>query len=173
VGQNFEQCELARSQRHVSSGSRYALTRRVELNIRDPDEGRRRRVTSPQRSYSRKELSHGEGFDQVVVGAAVQPCYAVIDSAEGSEHQNRHGRVLTAAVTQVLGDGEPRPTRKNEVKHDKVVWIDVCELKGCADVGSVVDGEGFALKGDAYGVSDGGFVFNEENAHHFIMRVRA
>ena len=92
--QQLEQVGFARPQRDRDGAASRRPTCEIEDEIRERKRLGRLLPTARQRTCARKQLLGGKRLDEVVVGSAVQPAHAIVDSIFGGENQD--GRLKTA-----------------------------------------------------------------------------
>jgi hypothetical protein len=115
-------------------------------------------VAAEEGADAGEEFLEREGFDEVVVGAAVEAVDAVVDVAFGGEEED--GEVFSA-FAEFAAEGEAVEAGHHDIQEDEVEGLGAGEF----DAGGAVDGcEGavaFGFEGFDEGDAHGGFVFDD------------
>ena len=117
-----EQVELAHGQLHLLSSDGGPPGARVHLQVAEGDRRLElwRALNPPQHGVdARDQLGRGEGLDDVVVGAKLQPRDPVRVLALRGEQDHRHARPL-AVLPQPPHDLQPVHAGEHQVEHDEV-----------------------------------------------------
>ena len=103
--QVLQNCALAAWQRDGLIADPDVPTDRVEGDVaRLQDRAERSSGSSQQGLGSRDELGHREGFDEIVIRAAVQAAHPILDGVSRGEDEDRN---VVAARTRCREQGEP------------------------------------------------------------------
>ena len=118
----FEQVEFARSQRDRAALPDDGAREQVDLEIADRQLGRlpfgaATIDATEDRIDPSGELGEREGFDEIVVGAGVEPVDAVIDRAQRGEDERRRRNARGANRTE---HRQPVEARQHAVRYDQV-----------------------------------------------------
>ena len=122
-------------------------------------------LTAGQYSKACQQLGEGEGFHQVVVGAAVQSQDPIFDGVPGCEHQDRRGQ---PPGSQRAANLDTVPAGKHHVQDYQVEGCDVVPCDGLFAIGSEVDGVALFRKAADDEVRDRGVVFYQQYTHRNI-----
>ena len=133
------------------------------FEITDPHHGLPEFRSAPQEdSDPCGQLGEGEGLDEVIVRADVEPTDAVLDGIFRREDQNRHPAALFADLGQDL---EPVHERDQNVQNDHVVGVVQGLMERVAPVARNVDGEALLDQPSADEAGHRPVVFHQEDAH--------
>ena len=111
---------------------------------------------------ARDQLVLVERFGHVIVGAEAKTAHLVLDAAEAGQDQYRglHLRHPQRAQNLVAGD-----VWQVQIEQYDIVIVELAEIDTLfAKVGGI-EVEALRLKHQLNGLSDGGIVFNQQNAH--------
>ena len=111
-----------------------------------------------------QQLLQGEGLDEVVVGAGVEPGHPVVDRGPGGEHEHRG---VVAGLAQAAAHLEPVHPRHGHVEDDGVGRpLGVGAERGRAVLGRL----GLVAlepQGAVQGLAHRGFVVDHQHSHPF------
>ncbi len=107
-----------------------------------------------------------EGFDQIVVGALLQAFDLVLPA--GTRGQDQH-RELLAFVAQGLDQLHARHFRQTQIDDADVERHLAAHVQAFFAVLRGIDREAFAFQAGGQGFAQGGFVFDEQNAHQALQ----
>ena len=117
--------------------------------------------TTQQCAHASQQFARTEWFDEIVVGARVEPGNAIFDLALGGEHENGHGNGEPA---QLGAEGEAIELRQHDIEQDEIRFL----LEGTVEAGGTVGGGEDAISFGGQGVLEGdahgAFVFDDEDA---------
>ena len=113
--QVLEQVELSGREAELSRPAPRRVRGRLELDISEPQPVGRTR-TPQQRAHAREQLLVGEGFHEVVVGAAVEAPHAMLGAAERGEHQDRK----LGGLAHPAADRDAVRAREHQVEHHQI-----------------------------------------------------
>src|SRR5262249_52234703 len=115
-----------------------------------------------QRLDAGDDLADGEGFYEIVVGAAVEADDALLDGIARGQHKHWHG---IATRSQVLQKREPVAVRQAEIEDGGVVWVGGKGRLGFAKEPNGVDGKARARQRRAQDLGDANLVFDDQEPH--------
>ncbi len=147
----------------------YVMACRIERKIADSEDRSPRRFdgATGERAQTCEKLLHGEGLDEVVIGAGVKAGHAVVDRVPGGEHQDRRPH---SPLAQLAADRYAIHLGKQDVEHDSIV-LGHSGPPQCLRAGeSRVNGVAGFLQPPTYVRGDLPFVFDKKNTHRGITR---
>jgi len=111
-------------------------------------------------SDPRRELTDGEGFDDVIVGPELEPEYSVDLLASSGEHDDGHARLLADVARQV----PPVATGQHHVEEDEVRELPGARFARDRQCRRDLWGEPLAFEALGQGFSDGLLVLHDQDA---------
>ena len=127
-------------------------------------------VPAQQGAHAGGQLAEGEGLDQVVVGAVVEPDDAVLDAVPRRQHEDA-GRRLGRAVARagrrddVTADVKPVGVGQVQVQADHVVGVHAEPVERGPAVAGDVDGVALASQAGRHRAGEIVFVLDHEDPH--------
>ena len=121
-----------------------------------------------QRADARQQLGERERLDEVVVGAAVETCDAVLQRVARGEHQDRRLHALAAQRRQDLQAIAPGQT---QIQEDEIERLGRHPEEGVLAGTFDDDVVAFAFEPFAQGVGHFQFVFDDEHSHGWWLVV--
>ena len=131
---------------------------RVQHQVAERQHRGFRRVAARQRADARHQFGRGEGLDQVIVGAGLQPAYAVLDGIARGQQQYRGG---VAARPQAAHDFEAVDAGQADVEYRHQRRITLQEQVGLEAVARQLDLHALALQGTDQAIGKDGVVFDK------------
>ena len=115
---------------------------------------------------AREQLAHGEGLDDVVVGAELEAEHAVDLLGLGGQHDDGDAARLRVGL-ETAADFEAVDFGQHDVEQHEVHTGGLGE--GFAAVGSCLDAVAVLLEVEAQEFTDGGFIVYDEDLHGIIL----
>ena len=119
-------------------------------------------AAADQRPEPCHHLGVRERFDQVVVGAGVEPTDPVGDGVARRQHQDGHP---AATCTQRAAHRDPVEAGQHHVEQDRVVVLAAGQLDRLRAVAGHVNAVPVAFQATADGADQLHFVVNDQDAH--------
>ena len=143
------QCERAPLQRQAAPGERRAL---LHLTAAAPQ----------QRADAGQQLLRLKGLGEIVVRAAVQPVYPVVQTALGRQHQHGGGHVGRA---QLLGHLKAVHPRQHHVQHHQIIDARQGVVQPAYAVMAHVGGVALPVQQLPQGVRQTDFILHDQKTH--------
>ncbi|EEF22944.1 conserved hypothetical protein, partial [Ricinus communis] len=121
----------------------------------------RARAASQHCAQARQQFTDGKGFEQIVIGAGVEPADAVLDTVAGSDDQDRQqgmGAQL-AQHGQAIGAGQA------QVQQQRVVLLLRQRQQGGVASADPVGRVAVVLQGATDFFADHGVIFDQQYSH--------
>ena len=162
--EKLEELELARRELDLAPAAGHPPGDQIELEILDLEARgfAARGAPAQQRLDARQELGERERLGEIVIAPRLEPADAVVDAAEGGQHQHRS---LDAPLAQTLDDREAVELRQHAIGHDEIELPLGGAVEPLAPIGGVLDGVAALaqpLDEEARGL---GIVFDEQHVH--------
>ena len=163
ANEELEQRKLFRRQLDLSTAATNAMRSKIDLEIGDcRDFGQRSWSTSRKRIQTRDELAEGERLREIVVGAGIEPAYAIIDGVAGGQHQN--GGADTA-LSEVSAKIEAVAPGEHDIENDDVEGA-IRRARFSAGERGLANNVHLVLGEPAFNdCGEIGVVFDEQDAH--------
>ena len=161
--QVFEKLEFARRQIERSFPPVCAPSDEIHLQIRRFQPEDVRRAAAPQqRPDSREQLGERERFDQIVVGAEIEPDHAIVYAVARRQDEDRR---LDTPLPERLQDFQTASAGKHQVQNDKVEDFSVGAKEPVLARRRHHDVVMRPFQRGGENLGDFSFVFNNEDTH--------
>ena len=130
---------------------------------RSPASSGERRREGPD---ARQQLAECEGLGEVVVRPGVEALDAVLERAQGGEHQHRRGDALGS---QRANDAHALQTGQQAIEHDHVVLMLIREREALQAVARDVNHEELRGQDTADRLRHPRLVLDQKNAQHALI----
>jgi hypothetical protein len=162
VGEVIEEGEFAGGEIDGVAGAFDFAGDGIDGEIVDLEEGRDIVFSAEQGADAGEELIKIEGFDEVIIGAAIEAADAVLAGVAGGEDEDTGGGFAFAEGAE---DVHAVDAGEHEVEKDDIVFARESKAEAVWAVGGGVDGVTGFGEAFAKGFSQGGGIFDDEESH--------